>query len=83
MISKTTIAAVISAGASFVLFAVPLHLITVPNWVTAVALFAQVGGLAGLGIVAKDYNQTGGTVGMTPEARARVAGDTDAPQLHV
>ncbi len=79
MISKTTIAAVISAGASFVLFAVPLHLITVPNWVTAVALFAQVGGLAGLGIVAKDYNVTGGTVGATPEAKQRVNDSKDNP----
>lgn len=67
---KTTILGLISAAASFVLFA---HgSIPMPTWLTTVAQFAMVGGLAGFGIVAKDYNATGGTVPTTPEAAVRV-----------
>ncbi len=72
---KTTVMALISAGASFVLFSSQLHMITYPMWAVAVAMFAQVGGLAALGIVAKDYNATGGTVPVTTEAVVRVAKD--------
>ena len=53
---KTTICSVISAGASFVLFSSQLHMIAYPQWAVAIAMFAQVGGMAALGIVAKDYN---------------------------
>lgn len=69
---KTTICSVLSAGASFVLFSGQLHMIVYPQWALAVAMFASIGGLAALGIVAKDYNATGGTVPVTPEAVARV-----------
>lgn len=70
---KTTILGLVSAGASFVLFA---HgTIAMPAWLTTLAQFAIVGGLAGFGIVAKDYNATGGTVATTPEATVRVEKD--------
>ena len=69
---KTTICSVISAGASFVLFSSQLHMITYPQWAVAVAMFASIGGLAALGIVAKDYNATGGTIPTTAEAAVRV-----------
>jgi hypothetical protein len=60
---KTTLSAAVSAGASFVLFASqPPFSIHFPSWLAAIAMFAMVGGLAGLGIVAKDSDVTGGTV---------------------
>jgi hypothetical protein len=60
---KTTISAGISAAASFVMFASqPPLSIQFPQWMTAVAMFAMVGGLAALGINAKDSNVTGGSV---------------------
>jgi len=70
---KTTILGLVSAAASFVLFAhgnIPM-----PAWLVTVAQFAMVGGLAGFGIVAKDYNATGGTVPVTNEAAVRVYKD--------
>lgn len=51
---KTTLTGVLSAAASFVLFAQSLHYATFPPIVNALAAFALVGGLAGLGITAKD-----------------------------
>lgn len=75
---KTTICSVISAGASFVLFSSQLHMIVYPQWAVAVAMFASIGGLAALGIVAKDYNATGGTVPVTTEAAVRVEKDEAA-----
>ena len=69
---KTTITSFVSAGASFVLFAQQMNLIAFPKWAMAVALFASVGGLAAFGVMAKDYNATGGTIPTTPEAKARV-----------
>lgn len=69
---KTTITAIISAAASFVLFSQELHYIQYPQWVMGVAMFSLVGGLSAFGIVAKDYNATGGTVPTTPEAVTRV-----------
>lgn len=70
---KTTILGLVSAGASFVLFA---HgSIPMPPWLVTVAQFAMVGGLAVFGIVAKDYNATGGTVPVTTEAAVRVEKD--------
>lgn len=71
----TTITSVLSAVASFVLFAQQLQYIHFPNWAMAVAMFAQVGGLAAFGVAAKDYNATGGTVPVTGEAAKRVASD--------
>jgi hypothetical protein len=57
---KTTTAAALSATASFVLFSHVLEVIAWPAWVLALAMFAQVGGLAAFGITAKDFNVTGG-----------------------
>jgi len=56
-------------GVSLILFAM-LSGETFPKWVVIVAMFAQAGGLSALGITAKQYNTTGGTVGQpsTPEA---------------
>jgi hypothetical protein len=60
---KTTISAAVSAAASFVLFASqPPLSIHFPQWIAAVAMFAAVGGLAALGINAKDSHVTGGDV---------------------
>ena len=47
-------------------------MIMYPKWALAVAMFAAVGGLASFGIMAKDYNATGGTVPTTAEATTRV-----------
>jgi hypothetical protein len=55
---KTTVTGAISALASFVLFAQGSHYINFPQWALAIAGFAQVGGLAAFGVVAKDYNTT-------------------------
>jgi len=65
-----TVAAAISAAASFVMFAQFGNFLEVPKWVMGLAMFAQAGGLAAFGIVAKQYNVTGGSVGQpsTPEA---------------
>lgn len=72
---KTTITGVISAIASFVMFSQQLHMIEYPQWALAIAMFASVGGLAAFGILAKDYNATGGTVPTTKEAVNRVEAD--------
>lgn len=56
---KTTAAGCLSAAASFVLFAHNSHYAVFPGWMIGVATFAQVGGLASLGIAAKDYNVSG------------------------
>ena len=69
---KTTLTSAISAGAAFVLFAQQLNYIAFPKWAMAIAMFTMAGGLAGLGVTAKDSNVTGGTVAATPEAQARV-----------
>ncbi len=53
---KTTIFGILSALFAFVLFS-PDHF---PDWVVDLAKFAVVGGLAGLGITAKDWNVSGG-----------------------
>lgn len=72
---KTTITGILSAGASFVMFSQQLNMIQYPKWALAIAMFAAVGGLAAFGVVAKDYNATGGTVPTTGEAAKRVASD--------
>jgi len=60
---KTTVSAVISAAAAFVMFASqPPFSIHFPTWVSAMAMFLMVGGLASLGVNAKDSNVTGGSV---------------------
>ena len=77
--SKTTIAAVISAAASFILFAQSAQYVTLPPWVMALAAFAQIGGLAAFGIVAKDFNVTGGTTSQnapTPPIDQKVSAGT-------
>jgi hypothetical protein len=51
---KTTAAAAASAVASFVLFAQNGHLIDFPRWLTAIAMFMQIGGLTAFGVAAAD-----------------------------
>ncbi len=65
-----TLAGLISAGASFVLFAGLGGFVQFPRWAMAFALFAQSGALAAFGVVTKQFNVTGGNVGQpsTPEA---------------
>ena len=57
---KTTVFGVLSAFFSFVLFK-PEFFGGASSWIHGLAQFVVVGGLAGLGITAKDYNVTGGT----------------------
>ena len=56
---KTTISGVVSAAASFVMFAQIQHMYEFPKLVQALAMFAQVGGMMALGVTAKDYNVSG------------------------
>lgn len=51
---KTTASGTLSALGSFVLFSHSLHMIVWAPWALAIALFAQVGGMAQFGISAKD-----------------------------
>jgi hypothetical protein len=60
---KTFVTAGISALASLIIFLQFGNYVHFPNWLLGITAFAQVGGLAAFGIVAKDYNVTGGTVG--------------------
>jgi hypothetical protein len=60
---KTTLSALASTVGMFVLFsASPPYSIVWPMWVSALAGFMALGGLAGLGINAKDSQVTGGTI---------------------
>lgn len=56
---KTTVASIVSAAASFVLFSAFDGDIAWPHWVVKIALFASAGGLVAFGVTAKDYNVTG------------------------
>lgn len=60
---KTTIASLISAIGSFILYAQVSHYVTFPPLLIGIAMFMHLGGLASFGIVAKDYNVTGGSIG--------------------
>lgn len=65
-----TLAGLISSATSLVMFLQQGGYYQFPMWAIGIAMFANVGGLAALGITAKQYNTTGGTVGQpsTPEA---------------
>jgi hypothetical protein len=56
---KTTLAGAVTALTSFVIFSQELHMLVWPQWAIAVAMFANVGGLATFGVVSKDYNVSG------------------------
>ena len=59
---KTTVSGLISAAGMFVLFAsAPPYSVHFPVWVSALAGFLAVGGMASLGINGKDSNVTGPT----------------------
>jgi hypothetical protein len=60
---KSTVSALVSAAGMFVIFAsAPPYNVHFPISISALAGFMALGGLAGLGIVAKDSDVTGGTV---------------------
>lgn len=54
---KTTVLGLLTAFFAFVVFD-PVYF---PSWLVALSKFAAVGGLAGLGILAKDHDTTGGS----------------------
>jgi len=57
---KSTVSALVSAAGMFVIFAsAPPYNVHFPIWISALAGFMALGGLAGLGIVAKDSDVTG------------------------
>ena len=60
---KSTVSAVISVAGLFVIFAsgAPYN-VHFPVWLSALADFMALGGLAGLGINAKDAQVTGGSI---------------------
>ena len=78
---KTTLSAAISAFGSFVLFSGQLHYVEWPQWVLALAMFASIGGLAGLGISSKDYNVTGGGTTTNSQVFMGVAAPPQAAAL--
>jgi len=60
---RTTVGGWTSAASAFVLFAAnPPFSIHWPAWLSALATFSMVGGLAAVGMAAKDRNVTGGSV---------------------
>lgn len=79
---RTTVAASISAAASFVLFAQQLHFITFPNWIMAIAMFAMAGGLASFGVNAKDSQVSGGKIPQ-PSSPEVIAANTQQPVIKV
>lgn len=81
---KTTVTGLVSAGAAFVVFAQGSGYTHFPQIVTLLAAFVQMGGMAGLGLTAKDFNTTGGTKPATLEAQRRIeaaapSGGNEAP----
>ena len=59
---KTTVSALISTAGMFVIFAsAPPYNVHFPVWISALAAFMALGGLAALGITGKDSDVTGGT----------------------
>jgi hypothetical protein len=56
---KTTVSAAVAAAGSFVLFAQTLNYIAFPKWALGMAAFIHIGGLANLGIAAKDADVSG------------------------
>ncbi len=65
-----TAAAAISAMASLMIFMQFGGFADFPRWVLGILAFIQAGGTAALGVTAKQFNVTGGSVGQpsTPEA---------------
>lgn len=63
---KTTLSGLVSAAAAFVALS-PQLFIRWP-WAVELAKFISVGGLASLGLAAKDKNVTGGTILNNPPA---------------
>ena len=59
---KTTVLGILTAAFAFVIFDPQWF----PLWMVSLAKFAAVGGLAGLGIMSKDHDMTGGPKGTNP-----------------
>lgn len=62
---KTTLSGLVSSAAGLVL-ALSAGGVVEPKWLSLTAGFVLAGGLAGLGIAAKDNNVTGGSKQNTP-----------------
>ena len=78
---KTTLIGLVSAAAGFVAFS-PALFVKWP-WVNEVAKYIMVGGLAGLGLAAKDTDRTGGTVlqaGAVPDATLHAEAKVEPPK---
>lgn len=65
-----TVTAAISAAGSLVMFLQLGGFADFPKWAMGICLFAQAGGLAAFGVVTKQYNVTGGSVGQPSTAQA-------------
>ncbi len=77
---KTTLLGLISAAAGFVAFS-PALFAKWP-WVNEVAKYIMVGGMAGIGIAAKDSAVTGGTIlqaGAVPDATLHAEAKPSVP----
>ena len=73
-----TVSAVVSAVASYIPFAESGGFAHFPPWVNGIAMFVQMGGLISLGITAKQYNVTGGSIGQ-PSTHAALVDANQAP----
>ena len=69
---KTTVSGVVSAAAGLVVYLHSGGYVVEPGWLLGAANFVMIGGIASLGLAAKDGNVTGGTVPQTTEAAYRV-----------
>jgi hypothetical protein len=68
-----TVAAVVSAAASLMIFMQFGGFFDFPRWVLGILAFVQAGGTAALGITAKQYNISGGTVSQPSSAEVVAA----------
>jgi hypothetical protein len=65
---KTTVSGLVGAGAGLVLY-LQMY-IHEPAWLVGIASFAAIGGFATIGLSAKDFNVTGGSVGQPSTSQA-------------
>ena len=83
MLSKNwmpTVAAAVSAVASLMIFMQFGGFADFPRWVLGILAFVQAGGTAALGVTAKQFNVTGGSVGQ-PSTPAALDDANQAPSV--
>jgi hypothetical protein len=81
MIAKNwmpTVAGIASGISSLALFLYLGDFVVFPKWALGILAFIQAGGAAGLGIVAKQYNVTGGEIGQ-PSTKQALKDANQAP----